>query len=310
MANTTNDKVFYAEASKGYTFKVMIDSLAVAMPRTSFRIEKKGFYHRATDQSSHILFDVNFARENFRPYVCHEEIVFSLNLKHLQKMVRNVKKKDSIILFINTKDPDKLGLAIRPSGSTSGHNSRLETVFITITRNNQPERLLALPETFTNENGDDVKVYGHAMVIDATDFQKIKKMTTVGKTVSVEMQKGNYISFYSDNGQLYSSKLEFGEIQENPESESEEEEDSENEIKGWYAADFHMSIFILLMKLPGLCSQMQFYSPKVERYPLKIKMHAGNLGSITVYIKDTTQIAFEDTQRRQCQTTEDLSKKI
>ncbi len=317
MASTTKGKIFYAEAVKGYTFKVMIDSLAVAMPRTSFRIEKKGFYHRATDQSSHILFDVDFPRENFRPYVCHEEIVFSLNLKHLQKMVRNVKKKDSIILFISKEYPDKLGLAIRPSGSTSGHNSRLETVFITITQNNQPERLLGLPEISINENGDNVKVYGHAMVIDATDFQKIKKMTTVGKIVSVEMQNGNYISFYSDNGQLYSSKLEFGEIQENPESESESEEEDSNdddkkedsEIKGWYEADFHMSIFILLMKLPGLCSQMQFYSPKVERYPLKIKMHAGNLGSITVYIKDTTQIAFEDTQRRQCQTAEDISKK-
>ncbi len=349
MAHTTKGKIFYAEAVKGYTLKVMIDSLAMAMSRTIFQASKKGFYHRHTDEAEHVLFDMDFPRENFRPYMCREEITFSLNLKHLQKMVRNVKKKDSIIMCISKKLPDKLALAIRPSGSTSGHNSRLETVYITITRIEETEQPRSLPEIYIDENGQEVKVYGYPKVIDASDFQKMKKMTTVGKVVRVEMQKNNYISFYSDNGELYSSKLEFGEILNNPESEGDNEEvysedeirseeistvdsevedsyeksdnvdpdgevmrsdeeieysDEEEEIKGWYEAEFHMSIFSLLMKLPGLCTQIQFYAPKIERYPLKMRMQAGNLGPITVYIKDTQQIAYEQTQRDQCQAEE------
>jgi len=338
MVNTTG-KLFYAEAVKGYTLKVMIDSLAMAMSRTTFRATKEGFYHRNTDEAEHILIDVNFPRENFRPYVCRGEIVFSLNLKHLQKMVRNVKKKDSIIMFISKKYSDKLALAIRPCGSTSGHNSRLETIYITINMIEEVEQPLGLPELYVDENGQETKVYGYPMVVDASDFQKMKKMTTVGKHVRVEMQKSNYISFFSDNGELYSSKLEFGEILDNPESEgnsddeasgseaedseaedSEGEEevsegegservnniegDDDEEIKGWYEAEFHMSIFSLLMKLPGLCVQMQFYAPRIERYPVKIRMQAGSLGPITVYIKDTKQIAYEHTQREQRQTEE------
>lgn len=355
MANTTKGKLFYAEAVKGYTLKVMIDSLALTMSRTVFRATKKGFYHRNTDEAEQILLDVNFPRKNFRPYVCREEITFSLNLKHLQKMVRNVKKKDSIIMFVSKKIPDKLALAIRPCGSTSGHNSRLETVYITITRIEEPEQPLSLPDVYIDQDAKDISVYSYPKVIDAADFQKMKKMTTVGKTVLVEMQRNNYISFYSDNGELYSSKLEFGEILDNPESDGENEaddysegegeaedsddedededdevddevessensetgesnedaeegseeeyseDDEDEEIKGWYEAEFNMSIFSLLMKLPGLCTQMQFYAPKIERYPLKIGMQAGSLGEITVYIKDKQQVAIEQTQREQLQ---------
>lgn len=348
MANTTKGKLFYAEAVKGYTLKVMIDSLALSMSRTVFKASKKGFFHRNMDEAEHILFDVKFSRKNFRPYVCREEVTFSFNLKHLQKMVRNVKKKDSIIMFITKKDPAKLYLAIRPSGSTSGHNSRLETVFITITQIKNPEQSVDLPEVYVDADGNEIGVYLFPMVIDAADFQKIKKMTTgVGKTMLVEMQRNNYISFSGDNGELYGTKLEFGEILDNPESEEENEpddysgeetkedevekdeveedegnkcedvketedeeddndyeNDEDDEIKGWYEAEFNMNIFSLLMKLPGLCSQMQFYAPKIERYPLKISMQAGTLGEITIYIKDKKQIAVEETQRDQRQADE------
>ncbi len=363
MANTTKGKLFYAEAVKGYTLKVMIDSLALSMSRTVFKASKNGFFHRNTDEPEHILFDVKFSRKNFRPYVCREEVIFSFNLKHLQKMVRNVKKKDSIIMFITKKDPDKLYLAIRPSGSTYGHSSRLETVFITIARIKDPDQPVNLPEIYIDSEGNEVNVYSFPMVIDSADFQKIKKMTTgVGKTMLVEMQKNNYISFSGDNGELYGTKLEFGEILDNPESEGENDpddysEDDENcrsenndkrsdseddnhesddenceddnhesdneeddqlvedpdneddEIKGWYEAEFNMNIFSLLMKLPGLCSQMQFYAPKIERYPLKISMQAGSLGEITIYIKDKKQIAVEETQREQRQVEEISSTK-
>jgi len=39
---------------------------------------------------------------------------------------------------------------------------------------------------------------------------------------------------------------------------------------------------------------MEFYSPRVECYPLKIGMNAGFLGDIKIFIKDIHQIAFEE----------------
>lgn len=301
MANTKKH-LFLAETVKGYTFKVTIDSLAIAMQRTNFHINKEGFFCRASDEAEQILYDINFPRDHFRTYLCADKsgITFSVNLKHLQKMVRNVKKKDAIVIFIENDEPDKLYVAIKPSGVSSGHSSRIETLFITINRITSDEIILALPETYMDENGEEIKVYNYPKTIESGDFQKMKKMTTLGKLVKVSMQKGNYISFCSDNGKLYGSHLEFGEIIENEENTDDEDDKNEDvgDIKnGLYEADFYMNIFSLLMKLPGLCKLMNFYAPKISRYPLKIQMNAENLGKITIYIKDALQITYEQNER-------------
>jgi|694.fasta_scaffold22822_4 hypothetical protein len=298
MAAVKKDNIFYAEAVKGYTFKVTIDSLAIAMQRTIFNVTKTGFFCRAADEAEQILYDIDFPRENFRPYICAQNMSFSLNLKHLQKMVRNVKKKDSIVIFIEKSMPDRLYVAIKPAALNSGHNSRVETLFVTIARIDTEDFGLGLPEVYVNEKGTEINVYGYPKTIDASDFQKMKKMTTLGKLVKIRMQTENYISFCSDNGKLYGSHLEFGEINSEYQNDDEEEENrEEGEIKGMYEAEFHMSIFSLLMKLPGLCKLMNFYAPRVQRYPLKIQMNAENLGKITIYIKDALQIAYEQTEK-------------
>lgn len=301
MAASSNPHLFLAETMRGYTFKVTIDSLANAMPRTKFQITKEGLFCRASDEAETILYDINFPRDHFRSYRCSNKsgILFSVNLKHLQKMVRNVKKKDSIVIFIEKNMPDRLYVAIKPSGTSSGQSSRVETLFVTINLVSDDELMLALPEVYVNEEGEEMNVYTHPKTIESSDFQKMKKMTTLGKLVKVSMQRGNYISFCSDNGQLYGSHLEFGEIVKELElsDDEDEKEDEKESLMELYEAEFHMSIFSLLMKLPGLCKLMNFYAPRVPRYPLKIQMNAENLGKITIYIKDALQIAYEQNEK-------------
>jgi hypothetical protein len=339
MATTRRGKIFYADAAKGYTIKVLIDVLAGSLSRTSIRLKNKGIFIKDADAKKHMLFYISLLREKFRSFRCTKEIIFSLNLKHLQKMVRNVKKKDSMILFIEKSRPDKLGISIRPEGGVARRSSRTETMYITIQKDsNDIVEDFRLPEVHETDDGDPVKVYGHPMVIEAPDFQKIKKFSSIGKEVMVKMQRSNYISFYCDSGEIYSDELSFGEIHETLDSESEtdtsdydsdsdecqsaeseedtatndggeddedtgasdedtgtsESDDESEEIPGLYQAEFFMSTFSLLVKLPGLCSQMEFYAPRVECYPLKIGMNAGFLGDIKIFIKDIHQIAFEE----------------
>lgn len=297
MALSKKDNIFYAEAIKGYTFKVTIDSLSIAMQRAVFNITKDGFYCRAADEPEQILYDIDFPRENFIPFICTKHISFSINLKHLQKMVRNVKKKDSIIIFINKNEPDRLYISIKPSSISSGHNFRIETLYVTILpRTENDDLMLALPEMYIDDEGNEINVYGYPKTIVASEFQKMKKMTALERYVKIRIQGENYISFCSDNGKLYGSHLEFGEII-TTDGGSEKGKDDESEILNLYEADFHMNIFGLLMKLPGLCKLMNFYSPRIPRYPLKIQMNAENLGKITIYIKDALQIAFEQSER-------------
>ncbi len=267
-------KKFYAEATKGYILKVMIDALATSISKAIFEINEDGFFHKGTDESGHILFDINFPSENFKSYTCKENLKFSLNLKHLRNEIRTIKKKDSVIMFIDEKTSDKFSISIV---NKTSNVPRTETVNISIL-NMTDEEVVDPPDS---------SAYKNPMVIDASGFQKTKKIaTSINKIVAVEIQGNNYISF-AVNKNVIDTKTEFGEI--------DEDEDAP-EI---YSEEFFITTFSPLLKLPGLCTQMQFFAPSIRKYPMKVSMLAGTLGKISVFIKDSHQIAFEESKKHQ-----------
>lgn len=337
---TTKNKLFYAEASKGYIVKVTVDTLCGgALQRGCFVIDKDGIRLRQSDQGNTILYDINFPRKNFKNYKCTKPLCISVNLKHMQGLLRNVKKKDSISMYIDVNIPNKFFIMIRPEGIRE--NVRFETNSIAYQDEKDYEEM-ELPDG----------QYKYPMVIGATDFQKLKRLTTIGKIITITIQKNNFLCFKCDAGVVFDSELGFGELLDDPGTDDEEdreeeegddleeeaeedleeeeedeaeeeeedvgdEEDDEEleedggeeepeegydsvdvgEVKGVFTSQYYSSILNKLVKLPGLCTQMQFYAPTVARYPLRIEVNAGQggytLGTIQVFIKDVNQITYE-----------------
>lgn len=323
MAHPTKDKIFYAEVSKGYIIKIIVDTLSAGtLQRGYFLIDSEGIKSRQSDQGNTILYDVNLPRKNLKNYTCPAKpLVISINLKHLQGLLKNVKKKDSITLSIEKGRTGTLFITIRQDRETN----RVETNSIAY----QEEK----DYVFSNlpKGG-----YQYPMVIGAPDFQKIKRLTSMAKTITITMQANNYLSFRADTEVIFGSELAFGErtdaadttadrpevMEKAPLEDSDDwpedvdpdieeytwltdGEDSDDEkgkpaaapAPGDFKAQYYSSIINKLVKLPGLCTQMQFYGPTISRYPLMIEVNAGQggytLGTIQVYIKDTTQINYE-----------------
>lgn len=281
--------IFKAVAVRGHILKIIIDTLHQPLPRGYLLIRKDGVYLRQSDASNTILFDIALERKNFASYKCKRDMTISINLKHLQKQLRSVKKKDQVSMWIDETEPEKLWFTVRSTREESGASkhvqkvARVEVNFIVYKE--EPEYIMTdLPDG----------KYQYPMVIDASEFSRIKRLTSAGKTVAVKMQRDNYISFMSDNISCFGSDITFGELKEEPDSEDEGDE-SGYEV---YEAQFFNAVFNLLVKLPGLCTQMQFYAPTVPHFPLKIAMTAAQsglvLGTIQVYIKDVLQVNFEE----------------
>lgn len=331
---TNSGKLFFAEVTKGYIPKTTFDALATSLSRITLRLSKKGMFIRDSDDCenvcwAHVLWDVSWVRKKFKVFNCTEQMTVTLNAKHLQKMLRNVKKKDSLTFFIRKSDRNQLGIVIQPAGSqTGGPASRSETVYLSI--QHIEATLPLLPEMYIDETGIERKVYGNPMIIGATDFQKIKKMAGSVTTLVVKMQKSNYISFHAGDENVMSSHLNFGQLTMKPEddtvSESEDDENSSNngseesdseespkqqdiyevadsesetsEYPNMYEKTFTMSLFVPLIKLPGLTHQMEFYAPRNDKFPLKVSMSAtSGLGEISVFIKDLDQINLNEDKR-------------
>ena len=287
-----------------------------------------------------------------------------MNLKHLQGLLKNVKKKDSISIFIDENRKGKFFIMIRPEGAKQG--TRFETN--SIVYKEEPDYKLDSPP----DGG-----YKYPMVIDAVDFQKTKRLTTMGKIINVTMQRNNYLSFRCDTAVVYDSELGFGELLTTLEDSDDENstptqnsdtsrhtpakrcycdatspEDcwcvckksnspkgkgcgeylsdcsceceecgeylsectcassvahdgydqigtSTDDLPGIFKAQYYSNILTKLVKLPGLCTQMQFYAPTIPQYPLLIEVNAGQggaiLGTIRIFIKDVKQIEYEQT---------------
>lgn len=298
-------KLFNADISKGFIIKVLVDSLVSAsLQRGFFTLDDRGIFLRQIDQGNTILYDVELLRKNLKNYVCARSRTISVNLKHMQGLLKNVKKKDSISIYIDSEKPNNLTVCIKQDKD----NNREEVNRIAF----QEEESYVIPDLPEG-------TYEYPMVISATDFQKIKRLTSISKTIIISIQNNNYLSFNADAGIIYDSELKFGEWMEDVKIENSDEDeddgevdieiDEENEDESiWYVctkdvsnsvfkSSYYSAILNKLIKLPGLCNQMQFYAPKISHFPLKIEVSAGQggytLGNISIYIKDVGQLVYE-----------------
>ena len=178
---STKGKSFFAKVSKGYIPKTTFNALAISMSRITLRLTKKGIFIREFDTDdirfSHILWNVSWPRERFMLYRCVKEYVVTLNAKHLQRMLRNVKKKDSLSFFISNTDETQLGITIQPAGAQSdGPAARSETVYLNTQHVNPEDAPMPdLPEIYIDEKGNERQAYDCPMVIGATDFKRLKR---------------------------------------------------------------------------------------------------------------------------------------
>lgn len=326
------EKTFSAKVSKGYIPKVVFDAMATNLSRIIIQLTKRGIYIRMADRDeitlARSMWNIEWERKKFAEYKCVKDETIIVNAKHLQKMLKNVKKKESITFYITKDKPDLLFIVVEPTtGQTGCSRVKAETVKLGIQR----VKTVApdLPDNYIDSDGKTCSAYGNPIVINAVDFQKIKKLTGVCKTsILVTIQKDNYLQFQSGDETVMGLDLEFGELTENPnedsdednedeedesededidesenqedieeedeEYEDEEYEDEEEECEEYphvYSKEYDISLFAPLIKLPGMCSQMEFYAPKVNGYPLKVNMAAlSGLGDTTVYIKDRESI--------------------
>ena len=124
---------FYIETSAGYTLKILFEILLNCLTsEVHLKLLKQGIKILDTDSKSTTLANVDLKMQQFDNYKVDKEITIAVNLKQLHKLIKNVKKKDFLILFINKKEPAKLGIIITPSSTGTGKKERMEESFIGI----------------------------------------------------------------------------------------------------------------------------------------------------------------------------------
>lgn len=273
MSMSEDDYIFYAFTPDGYIIKVLVEVLQNCLTAEAhFNFEKTGVSLCMTDEHNKILVMLDIPIANFdSPYICKKNSSLAVDLKQFHKLLKNVKKKDSLALFLIPSRVNNLGIKIIPNVGQN-NSQMIEKNFIGI-------------KTITKQITKIPKGYRIPIVIPSSVYQKMcKKIATVSgskNNTSIVVQKNNFISFNCYAEGLSAVEIEYG-------SYNSEEEDVV------YKGNFSNSMLLSLQKIPGLSERTKISAPKDPGYPIKFTIAVGSIGTMEIFVKTAEQIQYEE----------------
>lgn len=257
--------LFKAKTQQAYCIKILGELLANNIKTGCFVIDENGIFLRMMDHHRKVLIDLSLLAENFPIYKFNSKKMFlGINLSHMHRMLKSIKKKDSVEIFIDDEMPTELGIKVIPK-----ENNRTTTSFIKI-------------QSIQNLDIDVPETTSKPIIISSSEMQKmLKDFGNIGNTLTISAK--NYkIKFGCNAGGILKRFVEFGE-------DDELDEPFEDDSKNGFAQEFNTEQLCRITKLSGLSGNIQIYPGK----PLRLSCNVGDLGKISVYIKSKDQIDAE-----------------
>ena len=253
--------IFKAKTHCAYNVKILAEVLQKNIKTACFEIDDSGIKMCMMDDRRTVLIHLFLESENFTMYKFKptEKLYLGINLNHFHQMLKSIKKKDSMKLFINDDNPHDLGIKVIPK-----ENNRVTTSIVNIQDIQVIDILLP-------------KGYGKPIIVPSSDFQKMcKDMVHMGSVLKVEA-KNFHIKFSCNTAGVIKRYVEFGEMGDS----DDENDDDENDVA--YNKEFNTEQLSRITKMAGLSTHMKIY-PKEGKY-LLFKSSVGSLGKISIYIK-------------------------
>ena len=253
----TPSYLFYCKTPEGYIIKILAELLQNNIKNGCFLISPAGVMFRMTDSNRKTLIDLEMQSDNFTQYKFKSADVMSigLNFSHLYKMVKTVKKKDSIILFIEEGKETDLGIKV-----ITKEKSRVTTSSVKI--QNLQSLDIEMPSG-----------YQDSIIVPSNEYMKmVKDLNNMGGHSLSIATTPNTINFSCQSNGVYSRNITFGEA---------DVEDSEFKAT---SQEFEMEQLSRIAKVAGLSTQLHIC--QMEGMPIQFKSNVGNLGKICIYVKD------------------------
>lgn len=261
--------LFRVKSQDGHIFKMLSELIQMNMKSTYFTINSKGMFMRVTDQNMWVLFDLQLHSDNFLIYEFNhtESIKIGLNLKHLYKMLKSMKKKDTIEFFIKDLSLEHFGIRVIPR-----ENNRISESYIKI----HEYQMIDIELPGERDGGPK---YGRPVNILSNDFQKmIKDLCSISNDIKIKATQ-HTINFCCMIDKVLSKQITFGgDIHEHINS---------NEIIT-YEGEFDIIQILTIIKISGLNKQIQMYCS--TGLPILLKSHVGSMGELRIYIKSKDMI--------------------
>lgn len=262
-----SDYLFHAKTNDGYVVKILAELLHSNIKTACFEISSRGIELCMMDSQKTVLIKVILPHNNFSlyKYKKNEKMLLGINLSNFHKMLKTIKKKDSLELFIRRGKENELGIRVRPREG-----------------NRESESLIRI-QSIQNMDIQMPEGYGNSIIVPSGEFQKMcKGLAQISNQIIVESERFQ-IQFESKDNGLVKRINRFG--------EDDDSDDEEEDKKNTYREIFDSDQLVRITKLSGLSQNIQIYP--VLGLPLLFQSKVGSLGDISIYIKPHSIIEAE-----------------
>ena len=254
-----NQYVFKAKTKDGFGLKGLAEYISNPLKFPTFQVSDKGICIRGMDQPEEIGLDIEMVRQNFTVFKCPKALNFSVNATHFYRLLKSIKRKDTVSLFILEQRSQQLGICVE-QGDEAGDKV---TTYIQISY--VPPDDIELP-------GSDE--YNSCIVETSKRFSKLKMLQQIGTELTATVINGKTITFFVNGKNLYCREVTLG--------EAPDDEDNDENTES-YTLTYTTSHITQLTKCAGQCGNIQIFQN--EQLPLLIKMQIASLATMSIYIK-------------------------
>ena len=232
------------------------------LTEANFIFDETGIKLMAMDSTRTILIHMKLDSPSFEYFHCPEKIVVGVNMSNLFKLIKTMGNSESLTLFIEKDNENKLGILINNQEKNS------QTVYKLNMMDIPDDQISIPPASFETE-----------LSLPSGDFQKIiRDMINIGENIEIKSIGSQLL--LNCEGDFASQETILGETtnglnykQSAPESLP---------IQGI----FSLKYLILFTKCTNLCNQINLYIK--NDYPLIIKYTVASLGTIKLCLAPNT----------------------
>ena len=250
--NNTDDYMFYCKTREGYVLKVLFELLKNCVKNSSIKISKDGIYITSIDTKKQLLLLITMDRHNFNIFRTTSTFNISVNLTSFYNMLKTIKKKDGICLYIEASSPNKLHIVKDDIDQSERCANKIQ---------------IMKTQDVEYENADD---YKEPIIINAKKLQNTFKeiATTKGRITKISSNMHS-IRFFCDNGSMMTTDKYHGDL--------------EMKVDDLYNETFDSCLLVKLQKILGLTQNTRIYIN--ESSPIKFELNIGSLGNIIIFLK-------------------------
>jgi hypothetical protein len=237
----------------GHVFKIICEILNQNLKDVCLEFSRDGISLQMMDSRKKILFNMILHKEDFQTFHYSfpentKQIGFTI--KYLYSMLKNIKKKDSIEIFVKKDDMYNLGIKVIPKDYLKVTYSH-----VAIT-NSQNITISEIPSGYVNYTR-----------IPSQDFQKMCKELNIINNIVHVLASPTHVQFDGIMDNVFKKSIEFG--------------DKNDDII--YKENFTLDYLLKISKISGLNKSMKIYTKK--DLPLYLYIHIFEKSHLSIYLK-------------------------